>query len=780
MNISIYPSKDGWDELLKRPLMSSDDLFPRVQALVEEIRKDGDAALRRLEERFDKAVLEDLEVSREEVNEAIALVDENLKKAIDQVEANIAVFHDAQTFRTLEVETTPGVVCSQKSVPIEKVGLYVPGGTAPLFSTVLMLAVPARIAGCKEIVLCSPPDSRGKIHPAILYAAWRAGVSRIFKLGGVQAISAMALGTQSVPKVFKIFGPGNQYVMAAKQVLSLKEVAIDMPAGPSEVLVLADESASARFVAADLLSQAEHGVDSQALLITTSKSLLEEVQVEVQRQLERLPRQEIAAKALQGSRLILVHDVDEAVEMANRYAPEHLIIQMRSYRDIADRIFNAGSVFLGPYSCESAGDYASGTNHTLPTNGYAKAYSGVNLDSFMRKMTLQELSAEGIMNLGRTIETMASAELLEAHRNAVSVRLAALEGVDTTPAERTFDLDRLVKKNILSLKPYSCARNEFSGAGASVFLDANENPYNAPYNRYPDPLQRALKHQISLLKGVDEERIFCGNGSDEAIDLMFRIFCESGKDNVVALDPTYGMYEVCADINGVDYRKVPLDDTFSFTADSLMEAVDANTKVVFLCSPNNPTGNSLPRKEMVSVLERFRGIVVVDEAYIDFSSEPSMTALLDTCQNLVVLQTLSKAWGMAALRLGLALTSKEIIALMNKVKYPYNVNYLTQKAALEVLMNPAKKQQWVDTLLRERTLFMEAFQMLPLCLRVYPTDANFFLARVTDADGIYAFLVDRGIIVRNRNKVSLCQGCLRITIGTPDENRALLDALKEY
>ena len=353
-------------------------------------------------------------------------MDEKLKAAIRLAKQNIETFHAAQRFEGKKVETMPGVTCWQKAVAIEKVGLYIPGGTAPLFSTVLMLAVPAKIAGCKEIVLCTPPDKEGRVHPAILFAAQVAGVNRIFKAGGVQAIASMAYGTESVPKVYKIFGPGNQYVMAAKQLVSLRDVAIDMPAGPSEVEVLADETANPVFVAVDLLSQAEHGVDSQAMLITTSEALQQAVKEEVGRQLELLPRKEIAEKSLANSKLIVVKDMEEAIELTNEYAPEHLIVETADYMQVAERVVNAGSVFLGSLSPESAGDYASGTNHTLPTNGYAKAYSGVSLDSFIRKITFQEIRQEGMRNIGPAIEEMAANEHLDAHKNAVTVRLKTI------------------------------------------------------------------------------------------------------------------------------------------------------------------------------------------------------------------------------------------------------------------------------------------------------------------------------------------------------------------
>ncbi len=426
MKVYRYPSKETWEELLRRPTLDVEALRDTVSAVLSRVRTEGDSAVLEYEEMFDKVKLASLAVTHEEMEEATLRIDAELKAAIELAHANIEKFHTTQRFEGKHVETLPGVTCWQKAVAIEKVGLYIPGGTAPLFSTVLMLATPARIAGCGEIVLCTPPARDGSVHPAILYAAKVAGVNRIFKIGGVQAIGAMAYGTQSVPKVYKIFGPGNQYVTAAKQQVSLRDVAIDMPAGPSEVEVLADAMANPAFVAADLLSQAEHGVDSQAILITTDEALIHKVEQEVEAQLDALPRKEIAARSLENSKLILVHDMDEAMEMTNEYAPEHLIIETTDYMEQAARVVNAGSVFLGSLSPESAGDYASGTNHTLPTNGYAKAYSGVSLDSFIRKITFQEITPQGIVAIGPAIETMAASEQLDAHKNAVTIRLKTL------------------------------------------------------------------------------------------------------------------------------------------------------------------------------------------------------------------------------------------------------------------------------------------------------------------------------------------------------------------
>lgn len=427
MKIIEYPSRSEWNGIISRPHLDVSKLTATVNEVLDDIKANGDKAVKKYEEKFDHVALKDLAVTPQEIEDAKHEVSQELIDSIKLAHNNILRFHEAQRFEEVRVETAPGVTCWQKSVPIEKVGLYIPGGTAPLFSTVLMLATPAKIAGCKDIVLCTPPGRDGKVNPAILVAASIAGVNRIFKAGGVQAIGAMAYGTESVPRVYKIFGPGNQYVMAAKQQVSLHDVAIDMPAGPSEVCVIADSRSNASFVAADLLSQAEHGTDSQVLLITTSASKLKEVKDEIETQLEQLPRKEIAAKTLENSKLILVHDTQEAIELSNTYAPEHLIITTADCEQLAGKVVNAGSVFLGKYACESAGDYASGTNHTLPTHGYALAYNGVNLDSYNRKITFQHLTAEGIQSIGKAVVCMAENEQLEGHANAMRLRIDSLK-----------------------------------------------------------------------------------------------------------------------------------------------------------------------------------------------------------------------------------------------------------------------------------------------------------------------------------------------------------------
>ncbi len=423
MKLIKYPVRESWNDVLKRPTIDTTSLETAVQSVLSDIKLNGQSAVKKYTLRFDKVNIENVLVSDSEFLEAEKLISSELKNAIQLAKKNIEIFHSAQKDNTQVIETMPGVKCWRKSVAIQKVGLYIPGGTAPLFSTILMLGVPAKLAGCKEIILCTPPSVNGKINPAILYAAKLIGITKAFKIGGVQAIGAMAYGTEIIPQVYKIFGPGNQYVTCAKQLINKEGVAIDMPAGPSEVAILADETCVAEFVAADLLSQAEHGSDSQVIVVSTNENVIQTIQTELERQLAVLPRKELATKALDNSKAILVSTTTEAIDLLNEYAPEHLIIACKNDEQLAEQIVNAGSVFLGNYSCESAGDYASGTNHTLPTNGYAKAYSGVSLDSFVKKITYQKLSKEGINNIGTTIEIMAEAEGLQAHKNAVTVRL---------------------------------------------------------------------------------------------------------------------------------------------------------------------------------------------------------------------------------------------------------------------------------------------------------------------------------------------------------------------
>ena len=782
----INPSLSQWSLLTQRATDEDSVIESRVRTILERVRQGGDEALRAITTEIDGRCPESLQVSEEELAEAATQVSDELKSAIRQAADNVSAFHRAQQVSAVDVHTMPGVHCRRRVLPIRRVGLYIPGGSAPLFSTILMLALPAQIAGCEEVVLCTPCDRlTGKVNPVVLYTAQQCGVRTIYKLGGAQAIAAMAYGTESIRRVYKIFGPGNRYVTKAKQMVSAQGTAIDMPAGPSEVMVMADDTANPTFVAADFLSQAEHGPDSQSFLVCNSQELAKSVEAEIVRQLTLLPRADIAARSLENSRIVVFDDVDTMVAFANEYAAEHLIISMDDAWSIAERITAAGSVFVGHYSPESAGDYASGTNHTLPTMGLATAYSGIGLDSFTHAITYQELTQEGLTALGNTIIQMAEAEGLDAHANAVKVRthlnppceggLEASRCQDSLPYREGWCGSSLVRPNIAALKPYSTARDEYKGT-IGVYLDANENPFENGYNRYPSTTLKAqVREAIAQKKGVCPSRLFLGNGSDEAIDLLFRIFCRPGVDNAVSIAPTYGMYSVCAAINDVEYREVMLGEEFSLPVDELLRVSDAQSKLLIICSPNNPTANAFPREQLISLVRQFPGIVVVDEAYIDFSSEPSMVELIDEYPNLIVLQTLSKAYGLAGLRIGLAIAHEQFVRIFEQVKYPYNIGADTLALAWQLLQRDITPQ--VKTLLAERERVAKALGELAFVEKVYPSDANFLLVKAQRSRELYEYLVSRELIVRDRSRTPGCEGTLRITIGTPEENDRLIREL---
>jgi len=786
ITVFTFPNPQSWPALQQRAATAeSADVAARVRDIFTQVKNKGDAALQRLTQELDGACLAYLLVTEAEFAAAEQLVAPDLKAAIQQAYANIEAFHAPQMRSEPEVETMPGVRCWRRSVPVQRVGLYIPGGTAPLFSTLLMLGVPARLAGSPTVVVCTPPQPDGSVSPVILYVARLLGIATVVKVGGAQAVAALALGTDTVPAVDKIFGPGNRYVTAAKQLATAEYgVAIDMPAGPSEVLVIADATANPAFVAADLLSQAEHGPDSQVVLLTDSASLLDQVQAEVAQQLSQLPRREVAAQALSESRALLLPDAEQMLAFANQYAPEHLILAVAEPEALAAQVTNAGSVFLGHFTPEAVGDYASGTNHTLPTSGYARQYSGVSVDSFVRNITFQTLTPAGLAGLGPIVETLAAAEGLAAHGRAVSIRRSALpkSGFEdkATPQQEVEDLIRPVLRR---MQPYSSARDEFEGM-APVMLDANENSLGsvgpADFRRYPDPHQRAIKEQLARLKGVDPEQIFLGNGSDEAIDLLLRLTCTPGQDSIVVCPPTYGMYEVAAQVNDLAVERLPLTADFALPPDAATVLAHSRARVLFLCSPNNPTGNLLAQEAMEEILASFRGLVVVDEAYADFADAPSWITRLAEFPRLVVLQTFSKAWGLAGLRLGVAYAAPALLAYLNTIKPPYNISTATQQHALAALVDAPRLEHYRQTVQHERARLSEQLQQLPLIETVFPSDANFLLVRVqADATVVYDQLQAAGIVVRNRTNQPGCAGCLRITVGTADENTQVVLALRQ-
>ncbi len=771
MRTIVFPTKEELNAALQRPALEAVNLDELMNEIFSEVEKNGDAALRKFAAKFDNVELENIRVDQKEIDSAENLLSQELKLSIRTAAANIERFHKSQVINEREVETTNGVICWRKSVGIRNVGLYIPGGTAPLFSTVLMLGIPAKIAGCENRILCTPPSKDGSVNPAILYAAKVSGITEIFKIGGAQAIAGMAVGTESMPKVDKLFGPGNQYVTAAKLFAQKRGIAIDMPAGPSEVLVTADDSIPAAFVAADLLAQAEHGADSQVVFVTDSKAFVSKVKVEVEKQLKILPRAEIASKALENS-VAIVEKPENWPAIINKYAPEHLIVMGKYEEAIVREVVNAGSIFIGKYTAESFGDYASGTNHTLPTNGFARSYSGVSVDSFVKKITYQKVSEEGLQNLGPTVIAMAGAEGLQGHANAVKVRLDSARQTYISMSNN----ERFIRPDLRDVKPYSSARDEFGGKG-EVFLDANENGLLTAYNRYPDPVQKELKKAISKVKGIPEENLFLGNGSDEVLDLVLRLTSTPFIDSVAYLNPSYGMYTVLAKINGLETVEIALDRKFGISAAEIIRQAEG-AKVLILCNPNNPTGAVLKKDALLEIVENFKGVVVVDEAYIDFCPEYSLAGKVNDYENLIVVQTLSKAYGMAGLRIGIAIASENWVKALNSIKPPYNLSSLVQETAIQQL----ESTDWPEvtsTLRNEKEKVVKALESMEKVEEVFPSKANFVLFRIGNAGEVYQKLLSNGVVVRDRSTNYNCENTLRISIGNEKENDRFIEIMKE-
>ena len=770
MKVLINPSENELNGALNRPELESVNLNFLISEVFSKVGTQKDEALKSLTLQFDQVGVDSLSVTDEEFEQAEEFLSTNLKEAIQVAAQNIEHFHRSQENRETEVETTPGVLCWRKSVPIQTVGLYVPGGTAPLFSTVLMLGLPAKIAGNPIRYLCTPPNKEGEIHPAILYAAKTAGIDSVYKVGGAQAIAAMSLGTETIPKADKIFGPGNQYVTAAKVYAQSLGIAIDMPAGPSEVLVAADDTIPVSFVAADLLAQAEHGSDSHVVFLTDNQQYLQEVLKEVEYQLKTLPRGEIAREALSSSAALVI-EVEKWAEIINSYAPEHLIIMGKYEESLLQKVVNAGSVFIGKNSAESFGDYASGTNHTLPTSGFARAYSGVSLDSFIKKITYQKVSDEGLKNLAQTVITMAEAEGLQGHANAVKVRLYQNENEPITDPPMQIagvqEVNRFIRNDLRNVKAYSSARDEFEGIG-EVFLDANENGIVTAYNRYPDPQQKKLKEVIAGIKSLNPDNLFLGNGSDEVLDLIFRLTTTPFLDSVAYLNPSYGMYSVLAVINGVRTREISLNENFQISSSEIILQAKGS-KVLIICNPNNPTGEVISRDELIEIVRKFEGLVVIDEAYIDFCPVYSLADEVENYPNLIVVQTLSKAYGMAGLRIGMAVASKKWITALNRIKPPYNLSSLVQKTAIKELETISWNEVQTE-IIRERNRLINYLESNSLITKVFRSETNFILFRVPNASTIYTELIKNGIVVRDRSSQFNCSDTLRVSIGTKAEN----------
>jgi len=771
---------------LKRPVQSfANDQKQIVSDILKEIRTSGDKALKNFTEKFDGVKIDEFRVTVKEIDQAESIVTDKTKEAIKVAILNIEKFHVAQLPRTIEVETQRGVRCSRKSFPIEKVGLYVPGGSAPLLSTVMMLAIPAKIAGCELKILCTPPQKDGTIDPNVLLAAKFTGIDEIYKLGGAQAIAAMAYGTDSIPKVDKIFGPGNSWVTEAKIQVAQDSLgaSIDLPAGPSEVLVIADSSSNPKFLAADLLSQAEHGPDSQVLLLCHDEKILVETKTEVLLQVEKLPRREIALESLEHSIFIKTQNLNQSLEVSNSYCPEHLILNFLGAEKVSSKIKNAGSVFLGPWTPESVGDYASGTNHVLPTYGYAKTISGLSLDDFMKNITFQSLDENALLNLGPIVETLAELEGLEAHKNAISIRLESLKDVKINAEP----LNDLALQNVKDMKPYTSARSLVSSQDDLNFLDANESPFEPKLqpnqksilNRYPEPQPKELLKELSKLYEVNIDQLTVGRGVDEGIDLLIRGFAKPEVDKIIICPPTYGVYEIFANLCNVETLKVPLLSNFNVNWGDLIDDSQMSVKLVFLCSPNNPTGNCVEPQKVIELCNELMGraLVVLDEAYIEFSQQKSLASKTRKVKNLVVLRTLSKAWGMAGLRIGTVIAHPEVTQILQKIRSPYPLPALCSEAATSVL----KSNFLVENLSKiksEKEKLMKNLSEFSFVEKIYKSEANFLLIRFRDSQLILKNCREKGIILRDRSNIEGLENCLRISVGSLKENDLLISCLK--
>ncbi|MDZ4744375.1 MAG: histidinol dehydrogenase [bacterium] len=741
------PGKGLWPQICKRPTADFTTIEPAVRAILRSVLDGGDKAVLDATERYDGVRMSSSRVPNDMLTNAAQQLTPLVADAIAAAMENIRQFHDAQRRRVLSMQTSPGVTCSLVSRPLERVGIYIPGGTAPLFSSVLMLAVPAITAGVKSIALATPPDRQtGLPHTTILAVAALCGITEVYCMGGAQAIAALAYGTETIAPVRKIVGPGNAWVTAAKQLVSLDACAIDLPAGPSEVLVFCDENADAYNVALDLLAQAEHGVDSQVMVVTTSRNVASNVQNEIIGLLPTMTRRETVTQAMVHARCVVFDDLDTAIDFVNVYAPEHLIIQTIDDDAVCERINHAGSIFLGSHTPESLGDYASGTNHTLPTGGWASSVSGVTLDTFQRTMTVQRASLDGLRQIAPIVEALALAEGLDGHAAAVTRRRAQAVGLRKIPNQL-------------------------------INLDMNENEWGSPFgdelHRYPDSKQQHLRSAIADLLSVPTECIVCGNGSDELIDLLI----QDSSGPVVVPSPTFGMYARCAFARGREVLQVSRNYDGSVSLASLSVIPDG--AIVFLCNPNNPTGTSMVPEVIVQyATSRPHVTVVVDEAYIDFSEDGSCVSFVQSTPNVVVLRTFSKAWGLAAFRCGVAIAAHDVVHRLDQLRAPYNVSGPAQQMVAQAI---GSNRDWVKQCV---VLIKQERERLSRCLsdslfvrRVYPSQANFLFIEGLPSQPIEEMLSNAGIRVRTFHGDTNLVNHVRITVGTPQQNDRVIAAL---
>lgn len=767
--------------LLRRTPLCDSETIQLCESIFAQVRSSGDSALRRFSRRFEGVDLQCFRVARPEFDLAAHQISEEARRAMRHATRNITRFHEAEKVSEDPVEVQPGVRCWRERRPIDSVGLYVPAGTAPLASTLLMLAVPARIAGCSRISVCVPPRADGSVDPHVLSAAKILGLDAVYKIGGAQAIAAMVFGTESVPAVQKIVGPGNRIVQSAKALAVQYGVAVDLLAGPSEILVISDGSADPGWIAADLISQAEHGDESRAILVTTGIRQAQAVARCLQEQLADLPRAKRAGRALQRSFILVVRSLEEAVEFANDYAPEHLVLDIEDLSLWKEKVRSAGSVFLGPYSPVAAGDYASGTNHTLPTSGTAAAYSGVSVSTFLRHITFQQLTREGLESLAPTLRKLARIEGLEGHARAIECRLdrgSPAPGLLQSGEEEKWNP---LGADLASLTAYQPARRS---ASTGTLLDANESPFDEEFNgvslnRYPDPHQQNLRQELARYAHCIPEMILAGSGSDEVLDWLIRASCRREGDAIAVAQPTYSMYQILAASHGIDVIHCPLTSLFDFSAENFLQRVRPEIRSLFLCSPNNPTGNCLSRREIETVCRSWQGLVVIDEAYVEFSSSRSLVDRVAELGNLVVVRTLSKAWGRASLRVGYLVAVPEIVQALEKIKFPYNLGGLTMALAVDCLRQRATLERRVRRIKNERQRITSELEDMDGIVQVFPSEANFVLIRCHGAPDIYDRLKDRKIVVRDRSDMPRLENTLRVSIGTTEQNSQFLSTLRK-
>jgi len=793
----------GLDEKARRDALSRpsaekrDELVALVRETIARVRTEGDVALLDYAQRFDGGTPVNLKVPTSEVDEAVEKVGDEVVAALRRAIDNVRRFHSAQLGPALSIETSPGVHCERIYRPIDAVGLYVPGGSAPLPSALIMSAIPASLAGCTRRVMCSPGTRFGRIDPVILTTARLCGIDEIFAIGGAQAIAAMAYGTSTIPKVDKIFGPGSAWVTAAKQLVAQDPAgaAFDLPAGPSEVLVIADDTSNAAFIAADLLAQAEHDPLSQAILLATSSELAEQVRQKALEFRRTLSRGYILDQSLCRSRILICANLEEALRISNDYAPEHLILQVREPRKVLDQVRAAGSVFLGSWSPEPMGDYCSGTNHVLPTYGYARAYSGLSISDFQRRITVQELTPDGLRNLGPAAATLARVESLDAHALAVDLRLETLgrtTGHANGPSPAAWPTSdtpilALARPCIRDLRAYEHAQWD----ARFERLHANESPWPPPIdidgerlalNRYPEPQPSALLKALATAYGVDASNILASRGSDEGIDLLTRVLCTPGRDTVIVCPPTFGMYTVAASTQDTRIAQAPLTSEFELDVPKIEQFIDAGAKILWLCSPNNPTGNLLDPLAIESLLERTRDrcIVVIDEAYAEYSEAPSWTKRLAEFPQLVVLRTLSKAYGLAGARIGAVIAAPVMISLLRKIVPPYALSSTSIDEALRVLAPAATAvvRSRISLTLAERQRVVQKLALSPLITKIHRSDSNFVLVESNNSVALLRRLSDIGILVRDFTGRGALGNAVRITIGAPDQNDRVIHALR--